>query len=132
MRLLQVVSDAPNIRIITEDFKYIRWCDEPFRKTTMYSIPVKKIPVGTVMPKNWIRQIKEYMKLYPTYSNGQRTVIFRVCIIELKLIRWDDEPLRVTVGDLADWKYSRVLKGTVTPKYWVLRQEDYYVTWTYS
>ena len=55
MRLLQVVSDAPNIRIITEDFKYIRWCDEPFRKTTMYSIPIEKIPVGTVMPKNWIR-----------------------------------------------------------------------------
>lgn len=55
MRLLQVVSDAPMIRIITEDFKYIRWFDEPFRKTTMYSIPVERILVGTVMPKNWIK-----------------------------------------------------------------------------
>ena len=55
MRLLQVVSDAPNIRIITEDFKYIRWFDEPFRKTDMNSISAKRIPVGTVMPKDWIR-----------------------------------------------------------------------------
>ena len=56
MRLLQVVSDAPNIRIITEDFKYIRWIDEPLRKTELHSARlVEKIPVGTVMPKDWIR-----------------------------------------------------------------------------
>ena len=55
MRLLQVVSDAPMLRVMTEDFEYIRWLDEPFRKTTMYSIPVERILVGTVMPKNWIR-----------------------------------------------------------------------------
>ena len=55
MRLLHVVSDTPAARIITENFKYIRWFDEPFRKTTMYSIPVERILVGTVMPKNWIR-----------------------------------------------------------------------------
>ena len=55
MRLLHVVSDTPSARIITEDFKYIRWLDEPLRKTTMYPIPAKRIPVGTIMPKNWIR-----------------------------------------------------------------------------
>ena len=55
MRLLQVVSDAPMLRIMTADFEYIRWLDEPLRKTTMYSIPTKRIPVGTVMPKSWIR-----------------------------------------------------------------------------
>ena len=55
MRLLHVVADTPANRIMTEDFKYIRWFDEPFRKTTMYSIPVERILVGTVMPKNWIR-----------------------------------------------------------------------------
>ena len=55
MRLLHVVSDNPMIRIMTGDFKYVRWLDEPFRKTTIYPIPVERILVGTVMPKNWIR-----------------------------------------------------------------------------
>ena len=55
MRLLHVVSDTPANRVITEDSKYIRWFDEPLRKTDMDSIPAKRIPVGTVMPKNWIR-----------------------------------------------------------------------------
>ena len=55
MRLLHVVSDTPVVRIMIENFQYIRWCDEPLRKTTMSSIPAKRIPVGTVMPKNWIR-----------------------------------------------------------------------------
>ena len=55
MRLLHLVSDCVTSRVITEDCKYIRWFDEPFRKTGMGSIPAKKIPVGTVMPKNWIR-----------------------------------------------------------------------------
>ena len=61
------------------------------------------------------------MKLYSTYSNDQRTEIFRVSVIELKVIRWDDEPLRVTVCDLTTWEHSRILKGTVTHKNWVLR-----------
>ena len=55
MRLLHVVSDTPVVRVMTGDFQYIRWCDEPLRKTDMNSIPAKRIPVGTVMPKNWIR-----------------------------------------------------------------------------
>ena len=55
MKLMHVVSDMPTNRIITEDFKYIRWFDEPFRKTVMDSIPVERIPVGTVMPKDWMR-----------------------------------------------------------------------------
>ena len=55
MRLLHVVSDMPTSRVMTEDLKYIRWYDEPFRKAGMDSIPVKRIPVGTVMPKDWIR-----------------------------------------------------------------------------
>ena len=55
MRLLHVVSDMPTGRVMTEDLKYIRWYDEPFRKTVMDSIPVERIPVGTVMPKDWMR-----------------------------------------------------------------------------
>ena len=55
MRLLHVVSDTPSARVMTEDCKYIRWLDEPFRETYMTSIPAKRIPVGTVMPKSWIR-----------------------------------------------------------------------------
>ena len=55
MRLLHVVSDHLVNRVITEDFKYLRWFDEPFRKTTKYPIPVERIPIGTVMPKNWVR-----------------------------------------------------------------------------
>ena len=55
MRLLHVVSDTPANRVITEDSKYIRWFDEPFCETCMTSIPAKRIPVGTVMPKGWIR-----------------------------------------------------------------------------
>ena len=61
------------------------------------------------------------MKLYKTYSNNQRDGICRVSIIELKIIRWAYEPLRVTVGDLTNREHFRILKGTVTPKYWVLR-----------
>ena len=55
MRLLHVVSDKPVARIMTEDFKYIRWDTDRFRETYMNSIPAKRIPVGTVMPKSWIR-----------------------------------------------------------------------------
>ena len=55
MRLLHVVSDTPMLRVMTEDFEYIRWLNEPLRKTTMYPIPIARILVGTVMPKNWIR-----------------------------------------------------------------------------
>ena len=55
MRLLHVVSDSPINRIITEDLKYIHWYDEPFRKAKISPIPVKRIPVGTVMPKDWMR-----------------------------------------------------------------------------
>ena len=61
------------------------------------------------------------MKLYPTYSNDPRTAIFCVSVIELKIIRWDDEPLRITVCDLTDWEYSRTPKETVIHKNWVLR-----------
>ena len=61
------------------------------------------------------------MKLYTTYSNDQRTEIFRVSVIELKVIRWDDEPLRVTKSNLDALEYSKVAKGTVIPKNWVLR-----------
>ena len=61
------------------------------------------------------------MKLYPTYSNNQINGIFRVSVIELKVIRWDDEPLRVTKGAPDNWEHCIVLKGTVTPKYWTLR-----------
>ena len=61
------------------------------------------------------------MKLYQTYSNDQRTEIFRVSVIELKVIRWDDEPLRIIKCDSDIWEYSRIPKGTVTPKHWVLR-----------
>ena len=61
------------------------------------------------------------MKLYKTYSNDQINGISRVSIIELKIIRRADAPLRVTGYDLTVWEHSRILKGTVTPKYWVLR-----------
>ena len=61
------------------------------------------------------------MKLYQTYSNDQINGISRVSIIELKIIRRADVPLRVTGCDLTVWEHSRILKGTVTPKYWVLR-----------
>ena len=61
------------------------------------------------------------MKLYPTYSNDPRTEICRVCVIELKIVRWKDEPLRVTRGAPDNWEHCIVLKGTVTPKYWTLR-----------
>ena len=55
MRLLHVVSDMPTNRVITEDLKYLRWFDEPFRTTIISPGPVERIPVGTVMPKDWMR-----------------------------------------------------------------------------
>lgn len=42
-------------RVVTEDFRYIRWCDEPFRITTMSSVHLPKVLKGTVMPKEWMR-----------------------------------------------------------------------------
>ena len=42
-------------RIITADFKYIRWCDEPLRVTKMSKINLLKVLKGTVMPKHWMR-----------------------------------------------------------------------------
>ena len=55
MRLLHVVSDIPTSRVMTENLKYIRWYGEPFRKAKINPIPVERIPVGTVMPKDWMR-----------------------------------------------------------------------------
>jgi hypothetical protein len=61
------------------------------------------------------------MKLYKTYSNDQINGISCIGIIELKIVRWAAAPLQVAGCDLTDWEHSRILKGTVTPKYWVLR-----------
>ena len=49
-------DDYSNLRrIITANFKYIRWYDEPLRVTEMYRINLPKVPKGTVMPKYWMR-----------------------------------------------------------------------------
>ena len=42
-------------RIVTENYQYIRWCDEPLRKTGMDKSSLVKVNKGIVMPKNWIR-----------------------------------------------------------------------------
>lgn len=42
-------------RIITADFNYIRWCDEPLRVTEMSKANLPKVIKGTVMPKHWMR-----------------------------------------------------------------------------
>ena len=44
-------------RVVTEDYKYIRWCDEPLRITRMdkYKSSLVKVHKGTVMPKPWMR-----------------------------------------------------------------------------
>ena len=42
-------------RIVTEDYQYIRWCDEPLRKTGMDKSGLVKVHKGTVMPKHWMR-----------------------------------------------------------------------------
>ena len=42
-------------RIVTEDYQYIRWCDEPLRITGMDKSGLTKVHKGTVMPKHWIR-----------------------------------------------------------------------------
>ena len=56
MKLMHTSKDKYYFsRVITEDCKYIRWCDEPLRKTALWSGGFTKILVGTVMPKDWIR-----------------------------------------------------------------------------
>ena len=42
-------------RIVTEDYQYIRWCDESLRVTRMDKSGLVKIRKGTVMPKHWRR-----------------------------------------------------------------------------
>lgn len=42
-------------RIVTADFRYIRWYDEPLRITEMSKVNLPKVLKGTVMPKSWIR-----------------------------------------------------------------------------
>ena len=42
-------------RVVTEDYKYIRWCDEPLRITGMDKSGLTKVHKGTVMPKHWMR-----------------------------------------------------------------------------
>ena len=39
-------------RVVTEDYQYIRWCDEPLRITGMDKSGLIKVHKGTVMPKN--------------------------------------------------------------------------------
>ena len=68
MKLMYTAKDKYYFaRVITEDCKYIRWCDEPLRKTALWSGGFTKILVGTVMPKDWMRQI---MKLLTVLSGG--------------------------------------------------------------
>ena len=42
-------------KIVTEDYQYTRWYDEPLRTTEMIPVPLIKVLKGTVMPKHWIR-----------------------------------------------------------------------------
>ena len=42
-------------RVVTEDYQYIRWCDEPLRKTGRDKSGLINVPKGTVMPKHWMR-----------------------------------------------------------------------------
>ena len=42
-------------RIVTENYQYIRWFDEPLRTTEIIPGSLIKVPKGTVMPKNWNR-----------------------------------------------------------------------------
>lgn len=55
MRLLHVVSDVPTNRVITEDFKYIRWSDEPLRylHSSINFSENLRIPKGTTTPDFW-------------------------------------------------------------------------------
>ena len=61
------------------------------------------------------------MKLYSTYSNNQKIMIFRVCIRELNLIRWENEPLQITRNHPDIWEHFRIPKETIMPKNWILR-----------
>lgn len=42
-------------RIVTENYQYIRWCDEPLRITGMDKSGLVKVHKETVMPKHWMR-----------------------------------------------------------------------------
>ena len=120
MRLLHVVSDMPTNRVITEDLKYLRWFDEPFRKVKVSPIHVERIRVGTVMPKDWMKYI---MKLYQTHSNPAVKInnLYRISILELGIVRWSDEALRHTHANVTDWDYASIPKGTATPDFWLVK-----------
>ena len=57
MKLMFILRDnyLTLTRIVTEDYQYIRWFDEPLRTTEMIPRSLIKVPKGTVMPKHWIR-----------------------------------------------------------------------------
>ena len=57
MKLMFMLRDNYSVlnRIVTEGYKYIRWCDEPLRSTEMIPISLPKVSKGTVMPKHWMR-----------------------------------------------------------------------------
>ena len=57
MKLMFTLRDAYLTlnRVVTEDYQYIRWGDEPLRTTEMIPRSLIKVPKGTVMPKHWIR-----------------------------------------------------------------------------
>ena len=42
-------------RVVTEDYQYIRWCDEPLRITGMDKLGLGKVNKRTVMLKHWMR-----------------------------------------------------------------------------
>ena len=42
-------------RVVTEDYQYIRWCDEPLRVTGRVKSGLINVPKGTVMPQHWMR-----------------------------------------------------------------------------
>ena len=42
-------------RIVTENYQYIRWFDEPLRTTEMIPGSLLKVTKGTVMLKHWVR-----------------------------------------------------------------------------
>ena len=57
MKLMFILRDnyLTLTRIVTEDYQYIRWFDDPLRTTEMIQRSLIKVPKGTVMPKHWIR-----------------------------------------------------------------------------
>ena len=63
------------------------------------------------------------MKFYKTFSNTDVQInnLYRVSVLELRIIRWSNKALRYTKTSVCSWEYASIPRGTTTSDFWLVK-----------